>query len=232
MKRIILPALLILLAACAPAQIVSPTVASVPPTSAPVEFTAIPTLTSAPATVPPFVFDLDNHGMTVVYDFTSRLCEAKWVNSVDPKGLPCPGDLNNTGKGYVSLLSGSDQGLDAAFAMIMTVPARDNAGGLFGRFPAITLGPNDEFRAYFTCRSDADCGVEFTLGYYDTNGKYYEPFDVNYYVTNVEPPIHYIESLRSLAGQTVELVLVVRAMQQRDPAQAWGLWISPRILRP
>ena len=207
-----------------------PTVTVAPPPTA--TFTPIPTFTETPAPTSTPLFQFNDNGKSVVLDFTAQLCEAKWVNSVNPQPLPCPGDLNNVGKGYIGLLSGSDQGLDLNFPMIQAFPAYDNAGGLFGRYPKFTVGANDEFRASLTCRSGhPNCQVEFVLGYYDANGKYHESFPINYYRFGVEPPINYVQPLNSLSGQTVEFVLTVRSMFQSDPLEAWALWISPRIVR-
>jgi len=234
MKRVILLSVLLVLAACTPAPTVAPTAANLPPTSAPptVAFTAIPTFTPAPIPTTTPLFQMGNDGKSVAYDFTAHLCEANWMTGVK-KDLPCPGDLNNPELGYVGLLGGNDQGLAADFPLIVTFPAYDaySGRGLFGRFPPFTVGPNDEFRTAFTCRSGYRCEVEFTLGYYDANGKYQEPFPLNYYRFGVEPPINYVQPLGSLSGQTVEFVLVIRAAYQSDPSVAWGLWISPRILR-
>lgn len=234
MKRLILFALL--LTACAPVQVPVPSDTTIPPTSVPPtsvpatevfaplpEFTATPDLSSAS------FIDLDNDGKTVVYDFTEHLCEARWTNSVDPKGLPCPGDLNNTGKGYVGLLSGSDAGLDANLAMILAFPAYDNAGGIFGRYPKYTVGANDEFRISLTCRSNSNCYISFSLGFYTADGKYQEPFPLEYIRQTVEPPQNLVISLKQLAGQTVQFNLVVRA--EGFPTEAWALLIQPRILR-
>jgi hypothetical protein len=226
--------LLLLLTACgapAPTPIV-PSETSAPPSLVPntEAFTPIPTFTLAPQATATPAFQLGNDGKTVVYDFTAHVCEANWMTG-STKNLPCPGDINNPSVGYVGLLSGSDQGLAKDFPLLLTFPAYNNGAGLFGRFPKFQVGPNDEFRASFTCRSSAQCEVEFTLAYYDANGKYQEVFPVNYYRMGVEPPINFVQPLNSLSGQTVEFVLVVRATYQSDPAAAWGLWIAPRILR-
>ncbi len=233
MKRMPLLYLIFLLAACAPAPTVNPTSTTMPPTPLPptVAFTPIPTFTEAPPPTATPTFDLNNDGLTIAYDFTAHLCEANWMNSIK-KGLPCPGDLNNPAEGYVGLLSGSDQGFASDFAMILTRPAYPSGGGIFGRFPKFQVGPNDEFRASLSCRSNSGCEVEFTLAYYDANGKYQEPFPTQVYRQGVEPPINFILPLNSLSGQSVEFVLVVRAKFQSDPTAAWALWISPRILRP
>lgn len=190
----------------------------------------VPTFTETPAPTATPRIQINNEGKTVVFDFTAQLCEAKWVNGAYPQPLPCPGDLNNVGKGYIGLLSGSDQGLALDFPMILAFPAYDNALGLFGRYPKFTVGANDEFRATLTCRSNAACFISFALGYYDANGKYHEPFPMEYYKDGVEPPINYVWPIGELAGQTVEFVLAVRN-EKGDPLQAWGLWISPRIVR-
>lgn len=236
MKRL-LPLLALLLTACAPVMVPVPpneTATSIPPTAA--QPTSLPTATSTPLpaatattgiTSTSFI-DLDNDGKSVAYDFTQHLCEAVWMNGVTT-GLPCPGDLNQLTDGYTGLLSGSDQGLDAAFAMILNVPGGNGNGAIFGRFPKFTVGPNDEFRTSLACRKGADCFVAFTLGYYDAKGKYQEPFPTENYRFGVEPPLNYVWPLSSLAGQTVEFVLTVR--NKADLSQAWALWIYPRILR-
>lgn len=210
---------------------VAPTVALPTETVAPPTATSapIPTVTETPAPTSTPPFQLNDNGKIVVFDFTAQLCEAKWVNGANPQPLPCPGDLNNVGKGYVGLLSGSDQGLDLNFPMILTFPAYDNALGIFGRYPKFTVGANDEFRASLTCRSNTPCFVSYALGYYDANGKYQEPFPMEYYKFDVEPPINYTWPLGQLAGQTVEFVLTLR--NEGDALQAWALWISPRIVR-
>lgn len=47
---------------------------------------------------------------------------------------------------------------------------------------------------------------------------------------NLPCPANFTWSLNSLAGRTVEFVLAVRPLYPSDPATAWTLWISPRIL--
>ncbi|MBV6395576.1 MAG: hypothetical protein HFACDABA_01154 [Anaerolineales bacterium] len=224
------------LAACAPVQVAVPPetatpIAVVPPTFAPptVAPTSPPAATATAELTNASYIDLDNDGKTVVYDFTEHLCEARWTNNTDPKGLPCPGDLNNIGKGYIGLLSGSDIGLDAGLPMLLAFPAYDNVYGLFGRYPKFTVGANDEFRVSLACRSNSKCFISFAIGYYDSNGKYQEPFPTEYYRPDVEPPLTYVWPLGSLAGQTVEFSLAIRA--EDFPAEAWALLIQPRILR-
>ncbi len=226
--------LLILLAACAPASPAAPT--QVAATSAPVTveaptFTPIPTLTSTPVPTPTPLVQLGNDGKSVAYDFTAHLCEATWMTGTR-SGLPCPGDVNNPSSGYVGLLSGSDQGLDPNLAMVLMFPANQvtGGGGLFGRFPPFQVGPNDEFRATFACRSGYNCDVEFGLGYYDGNNKFYELFQAVRYRQG-EPPINFVWSLNGLSGQTVSLVPLIRSSYQSDINAAWGLMIAPRILR-
>lgn len=222
--------LLFLLTACGTVQPAAPpppvaTTAAPPPPQR--VFTAIPTFTEAPQPTTTPLFQFNDNGRTVVYDFTAHLCEADWMNGVK-RGLPCPGDINNPGEGYVGLLSGNDQGLDVNFPLILMNPIK---GALFGRYPKFQVGANDEFRASLACRANSNCDVEFTLAYYDANGKYQENFPKLTYRQVSDPPINFVWSLNGLAGQTVEFVLVVRPNFQSDPAAAWALWVSPRILR-
>ena len=230
MKRLLL--LAVFLTACAPVQVpVPPVTQAVQPTSvSPTAILApVPTSSETPDLSSASFIDLSNDGKTLAYDFTEHLCEAHWTNSVDPNGLPCPGDFNNVGKGYVGLLSGSDAGLDLALPMILAFPAYENAGGIFGRYPKFTVETDDEFRVSLSCRSNSNCYITFNLGYYDANGKYQEPFPAEFYRPTVEPPQNLVYSLKGLAGQTVEFVLVVRA--EGFPTEAWALLIQPRILR-
>jgi len=223
---------LLLLTACgvqSGAPLPSVATTSAPPATRQV-FTPIPTFTAAPQPTATPHFQLNDNGRTVVFDFTMRLCEATWMNSVK-SDLPCPGDINNPYNGYVGLLSGIDQGLDVDFPMILMMPASRDAGGIFGRYPKFQVDPNDEFRASLVCRTNSNCNVEFTLAYYDANGKYQEIFPIEYYRQAAGPPINIVWPLNGLDGQTVEFVLVVRAAYQSDPLAAWALWISPRIVR-
>lgn len=223
MKFKIASVLLLFLTACGAMEQSAP-LQPVATTAAPLPTRQVFTESPQPTATPPFL--LNDNGRTVVYDFTAHLCEADWMNGVK-RGLPCPGDINNPGEGYVGLLSGSDQGLNPDFPLILMNPS---TGALFGRFPKFQVGTNDDFRASLACRSNFHCAVEFTLAYYDAGGKYQEPFAKIPYRQG-EPPVNVTLSLSGLAGQTVEFVLVVRPTFQSDPAAAWALWISPRILR-
>lgn len=209
---------------------ISPTGTTPIPTETKTIHTPIPTYTPAPESTATAIFQLTDPGKTIVFDFTTTLCEAAWMNSIRG-GLSCPGDINNPFDGYVGLLSGSDQGLDSNYPIILLMPASRNAGGIFGRFASFKVGPEDEFRASLACKTNSNCDVEFTLGYYDENGKYQEPFPVEHYRQASEPPINYVVTLGGLSGRDLDFVLVVRAAYQSDPLAAWALWIHPRIVR-
>jgi hypothetical protein len=203
-----------------------PTSTSVPPTETPAAptFTAIPTLTEAPTPTATPPFDLNDGNKAVVLDFTARLCEAIWMNGVET-GLPCPGDLNDVSRGYVGLLSGSDQSLPADFALVMMYPSP----AIFGRYPKFRVGPFDAFKVTLACRSDIPCDFEFQLAYYDANGQYKDPYPPVAYKQG-DPPLNYVNQLNGLGGKTVELVLAIRSYG--DPAAGWALLIAPRVLRP
>jgi len=186
-------------------------------------------LQSTSTAVPTPRFQFDDGQRKIAYDFTAHLCDAQWFNSADPKSLPCPGNLKQSGNGYVGLVSGTEQGLDSDISLILVKPATETAGGLFGRYPAFHVLPADEFRASFTCRADIPCAVEFNLGYYDESGKYVEPYPtVTYHGSS--SVINYVLPLDALANRDIEFVLVVRNIG--DPTSAWALWVAPRIVRP
>jgi hypothetical protein len=248
MTSLLIGVFIFVFAACAPAP-VPPTAIPAPtdtlppaaterPTNTPVleppTYTPFPTFTPR-ATLAPIPtdspFDFTNGIRKVSLDFTARLCEAVWMNGGE-KDLPCPGDMNDPSHGYVGLLSGSDQGLDPAFAMVMLHPAMNSSGfggAIFGRFPKLRISFNNIFKTAISCRSGAPCDFEFTLGYYDESGKYHEDDYPKVSYKQGDAPLNYVAKLGNLEGQTVELVLVVRSYN--DTADNWALLLSPRLLR-
>jgi len=215
-----------------PPTALPPSATALPPTEAPPTIPALPTDTAMPLPTATPPFDLNDGNKKTVFDFTARLCEAHWLNSGE-RNLPCPGDLNDPSHGYVGLLSGSDQGLPADFAMLVMYPAQPSStvAALFGRFPKFKPGPFDSFHAYLACRSDANCNIEFSLAYYDQDGKYQEPYKVIPYKQG-EPPVAIAIPLGGgVAGKSVEFVLAIRSMGS-DPSGNWAVLIAPRILRP
>ncbi len=214
---------LIFLSACAPSR-AAPQPADLQPASA---FTAIPTLTVSPAT-PTYAVPPLNDAANTVYYFAPDVCNAKWGNSGEE--IPCPGIQGQINSGYVGLLTDVELNLPYKANALLTIPAQvGDFAEIFGTFPARKIELGDFFRAQLYCMPDAQCDVTFSLGYYDSNGKYYEPFPAWPY--NYTEPTHLINFPLDtlLAGQTVQLTLIVR--DNDDPANDFAVWVEPRIFR-
>lgn len=210
------------ISACIPAQTApQPT----DPAPAPV-FTAIPTLTVPPPTPTFEVAPLDDADNTV-YFFAPDVCNAKWVNS--GQDIPCPGIAEQINTGYVEFLTEATLNLPYRANALLTIPAQDgHFQDIFGAFPARKIEAADFFRAQLYCMPNAKCDVTFSLGYYDSNGKFQEPFPAwPYNYTEFPRLINF--PLDSLAGQTVQLTLIVR--HNSDPAEDFAVWVEPRIFR-
>lgn len=212
----------ILISACAPSP-ATPQPAD--PQPAPV-FTAIPTLTPIPPTPTFAISPLDDAANTVYY-FASDVCKAKWTNN--RQELPCPGINGQINSGFVELLTQTELSLPYKADAILSMPAQDGKFlDIFGAFPARKIELADFFRAQLYCMPDAPCDVTFSLGYYDGNGKFYEPFPAwPYNHTEIPRLINF--PLDILANQTAQLTLIVR--DNGDPAGDYAVWVEPRIFR-
>lgn len=220
--RLAIPFVLIFLSACAPSQ-TAPQIAD--PQPAPV-FTAIPTLTVPPPTPTYAVSPLDDAANTVYY-FAPDVCNAKWVNN--GQDIPCPGIQGQISSGYVDLLTEVELNLPYRANALLAIPSQDgNFLDIFGTFPARKIEFADFFRTQLYCMPDTQCDVTFSLGYYDVNGGFYEPFPAwPYNYTEIPYLINF--PLDILAGQTVKLTLIVR--DNDDPTDDFAVWVEPRIYR-
>lgn len=217
--------LTVLLAACAPAT-ASP--ARAPTATRPI-FTPVPTFTATAE--PPALTILSDQPGTIVMDFVARACEAKWSNNA--YNFPCPGDLTDTSKGYIeysdhTIIEGM---VSVSAPVLIGLPGQGGGSGigLFGHYPSVTMQPGDRFISTLACQGDALCDVEFALEYFDRNGTYHAENRWRWQHQAGDGPLDIDLDLTSLAGQTVDFMLVVR---EKGPAQdAWTVWIHPRILR-
>lgn len=213
---------LILLSACLPSQAAPQTSE---PQPAPV-FTAIPTLTAPPPTPTYAASPLDDAANTVYY-FAPDVCNAKWTNN--GQDIPCPGIQGQVGSGYVDLLTEVELNLPYKANALLTLPSQDESYlDIFGAFPARTIEFADFFRAQLYCLPNTQCDVIFSLGYYDSNGKFYDPFPAwSYNYTEIPQLINF--PLDILAGKTVQLTLIVR--DNGNPTDDYAVWVEPRIFR-
>ncbi|MFN8382432.1 MAG: hypothetical protein U0V02_10850 [Anaerolineales bacterium] len=212
----------IFLSACTTSQSAPQSMDSAPAPA----FTAIPTLTVPPPTPTFSVSPLDDATNTVYY-FALDVCNAKWTNN--GKDIPCPSVQGQNGSGYVGSLSQVELNLPYMANALLTIPAQDgNFRDIFGTFPARKIEFADFFRAQLYCMPNSQCDVTFSLGYYDGNGKFQEPFPAwPYKYTEAPRLINF--PLDVLAGQTVQLTLVVR--DNGDPSNDFAVWVEPRIFR-
>jgi hypothetical protein len=213
----------ILLTACSSSQAAPQ---NLDPSPAPI-FTAIPTLTP-PQPTPTYTVPPLDDATNVVYYFAPDVCNAKWTNN--GQELPCPGVEGQISSGYVGLLTQVELNFPYKANALLTIPSQDgNFYGIFGTFPARKIEFADFFRAQLYCLPETLCDVAFSLGYYDSSGKFYEPFPFWPYYNHVDLPILINLPLDILAGQTVQLTLIVR--DNGDPAGDYAVWVEPRIFR-
>jgi len=164
-------------------------------------------------------------------DFVARACEARWSNNA--YFFPCPGDLTDKSKGTIEYSDHTViEGMVSVKAPVLIgLPGQGggSGSGLFGHYPSMTVQPGDRFKATVACQGDAPCHVEFALEYFDPNGDYHAEDRWRWEHQVGDGPQEIDLDLSSLAGKTVEFLLVVR---EQGPAQdAWVAWIAPRIIR-
>jgi len=191
--------------------------------------TAPPIQTNIPPTSTPEAFvALDP--VKVALDFVAQSCNAVWSNNAFY--LPCPGHLDEMEQGYVE---SSDHGvaegmISVSAPLISMLPGQGdgNGSGLFGRYPALLIYPGDRFRTILACQGDSPCNAEFALEYYDQEGTY---VDTNWSWMHMEGDglIEISADISSLAGQTIELMLVMREKDSAD--NNWFMLIQPHIER-
>jgi len=171
----------------------------------------------------------------VVLDFVADMCDARWTNN--GAEIPCPGDLTDTEYGYVGLFEDEAvlEGRTIDLPALLTIPAHSDLLGVFGHYPPFTVQYGDEFRTFITCAEGSECDVTFHLEYFDAQGGYHtmlQGFGIDSLasISGLRPPGIPIQlNLDSLAGLTVEFLLVVREHDDFDGAQA--VWVAPHIYR-
>lgn len=220
-------AFLLLIGACRFGQAAA-TPTSLPPTT---------TKTNAPtATTPPTAAPTATKAPKVIYDFLELACQAHWTNN--GQDLLCPGaQYDNIGSGYVGVIEDPvlEGNLRLGEAVLLTHPAANGRFyGIFGAYPPIQIEAGDQFVAGLACLEGIEasgCRVQYALEYYDEDGTYYGSDKTGWaWNEGQDRTINTIHvDLSRLAGQTVQLILVVR--DQGDPNGDYAVWINPRLLR-
>ncbi len=164
----------------------------------------------------------------VIYDFTSNLCSANVRNAT--QRLPCPGaDGDPLGFAYALSNPIMENGVPGLAPGILMSPQQVYNGQVFAIFPPMTFLKGDLFQAQLSCQDGAfDCYDRYVLQYKTRSGATYtlwtwdEKYDGFSYNASVK--------LNSLAGQTVSLILGVRALG--SPIGDRALWVNPVVVRP
>lgn len=164
----------------------------------------------------------------VIYDFTSNLCSGNNVRN-DTDKLPCPG-TNGSSAGFALTLANPimENGVPALAPGILMGPQQEFNGFVFDIFPPMTFLRGDLFQSTLSCQNGAfSCYVRYVLQYKTKPGLIYtlwtwdEKYDGLTYNADVK--------LNSLDGQTVSLILGVRALGSAVGDRA--LWIHPVVVR-
>lgn len=221
LNRLIFAAASLVLAACASAGGAAPTLIVVP-TSTQAEATQAPEASATPTPV-----------LEPFYNFLESACEASWSNN--GQSLECPGEQWHTiGAGYVGVLEDAvvEGNVQLDEPVLLTHPA--NSGGyygIFGAYPPITIQAGDQFRATIGCLYGVEaesCDADFALEYYTAEGEYVSS-GLQWHVVYDGEMTEISADLSFLAGQTVQLVLVVR-----DNGASFGdyaVWVFPTLWR-
>jgi hypothetical protein len=204
-----------------PTTVLSPTATALPPTA---------TVTALPSTATPVPLPLETpQPGTVVLDFVALACRAQWANGA--RGLPCPGDLNNLVEGFIAPAEQAvaEGGIPVEVPVLVGLPGMggEHGAGLFGTYAPLLIQIGDTFHAVLACQEGSACDVEFALEYIDAMGEYRHDMGWSWKHSYGGGPVPVQVDLSPLAGQAVQLVLVVR--DQGSPEDDWVLWIFPYV---
>jgi hypothetical protein len=163
-----------------------------------------------------------------VYSFVTGICNAEWLSKAGEPALTCPGSSGDP-KGYVMRLNSPtlETGAVETAPVLLTVPRSETNGVITGRYPPIAIQAGYHFKSTLACLNGMNaCSVTYQLNYrvggsLQNLGQWTQTYDSSIQGVDVD--------LSSLAGQTVEIVLVVMAGDNADQDQA--VWVNPRITR-
>jgi hypothetical protein len=164
------------------------------------------------------------------FDLHTRATDANWVSSAATLTFGGPDtDVN----GFVMYRNNQklEDGTSPAKVLEMH-PQWVNDGKITGTYPAYVVVPGERFKARigFLALGDGTCGagnVKFQLNYRESGvltslGEWQESCDGLLRAIDVD--------LSSLAGRTVQLVLVVLANGSHN--QDWAVWVGPQVSVP
>lgn len=164
----------------------------------------------------------------VALDLARDYCMADW-SSTSTNALGCPGaDGDDEGAVYRLSAPTLEGGYVDDEPAIIMIPNRGNAGSLTGRFPPLNIKNGYTFSALVGCLNDSpDCDAMLQLNYSANGGAvknlgtWTEVSDGKWRTLNVD--------LNSLAGKSVELILVV--LNNGTSRDDRIFWLAPRVLK-
>ena len=163
----------------------------------------------------------------IIYDFTANVCQATWRSQ--DGDLTCPSTSANT-SGYVMKLQNPqlETGSTESDPVLLTVPKVQPQGAITGTYPAIAIQNGYHFRATIGCQGGMSaCSVIYQVNYSVNGGT---PVNLTEQVQTYDGSIQGLDvDLSSLAGQTVQIILVVLSGDQAEQDQA--VWVYPRIIK-
>lgn len=172
----------------------------------------------------PFWVEIDVIG--TLYDFPKNYCASGVTWKSGAGDLPCPGSVGDA-DGWV--LKIEEPTLETGYKDdepgLQVRPETVNDGWIKGIFPELSVTEGVVFRAIIGCYDDYDCDVKFKLNYKIDSGSektlatWHEVQDDQFNRVEVD--------LSSLAGETVQFILLVEANGAPDNDRAF--WFAPRI---
>ena len=177
----------------------------------------------------PFFIQIESveNDRRIVYNFALSFCAANWESNLG--SLTCPGIEGNT-DGFAFMLHNPilETRPENEPALWMH-PAESGEKWISGTFPQIEVQAGDRFQADLGClKAYNKCNVNFELWYRILGinrkkiGVWQEYNDSH--VTRLDI------DLSSLAGESVNFILVVYA--NNNPSDAQAFWLMPQIRRP
>ena len=161
------------------------------------------------------------------YLFAEHLCSAAWSTAAGP--LPCPGQNSDLQGFAVQIETPKMEDGSQEEGLALLVMPQPTAGGLIvGRFPAVMVPQEPDFRANIGCQPGVTgCYVRFKVTYQVDNGpeqtlgEWNEGLDGN--INRI------VADLDMVAGKSVAFNLYVYV--NGTPEASKAIWFNPRIIK-
>jgi len=161
------------------------------------------------------------------YSFAEHVCSAQWSSGAG--NLPCPGKEGDS-QGYVVPLENPtlEDNREREGKGFLTMPQPVGGGMIVGKFPAVVVPDESDFRAVISCAPEASgCYVRFRVTYRIDNGEeqvlgeWNEGFEGG--VTNA------IKDLDAVEGRSTAFSFYVYVSGAPDQSKA--IWFDAKITK-